>query len=225
MATSNTRSFDMDLLEICEEAYDRCGLKMKTGYDYRLARRSLDLLLIEWQNRGINFWTLNEDTTALTAGSQSLALPTTVVDVLEFFIRIGTGSSQVDHPVTQVSSSDWAAIPNKNTEGRPTNVWLEKSRGSHVLHFWPVPNQAYTLYYHQLLRIEDTGTPASNTLDVPHRFLPALVAGLAYRIAEKRAPDRKADLKADYEEQWMHAEAGDRDRSTLRLLPDMDDYR
>lgn len=226
MATSQTTTFSLDLRKIAEEAYERCGLRLHSGYDLETAMRSLNLLFIEWQNRGTNFWTIDEETATLTAGSGTHTLDADAFDAVEFFVRTGSGTSQVDLPVSRISLSQYMAIPTKSEQGRPTNVWVNKQRGAIVFHLWPVPDQAYTLMWQQLSRIEDAGGTASLEPDVPFRFLPALTAGLAYKIALKRpeAASRVPILKADYEELWLDAVAGDRDRSSVRFRPNLRGY-
>jgi hypothetical protein len=221
VATSGTYGFDLTLEEIVEEAYDRCGLRARSGYDYTTAIRSLNLLLIEWNNKGTNFWALDETSTSLSASTATLVLPTNMFEVIEFQIRTGSGVNQVDLPVTRISVSEWTNIPNKNTEGRPVNVWVDKQQSGITLHFWPTPDQAYSLVYWGLSRIEDAGAPASNTADVPYRFLPALVAGLAAKIAEKKVTDvnKVMKMQMDAELTWQDAVAGDRDRASMRFRP------
>jgi hypothetical protein len=223
MATSGTTTFNLDIADVIEEAFDRCGLRLKTGYDLTTARRSLDLLGLEWYNRGTNFWTVEQISVTLTAGVATKTLENDTLDVIEALIREGAGSTQTDTPLDRVSVSVYANIPNKNTQGRPVNFWIDKQRDAPVMYLWPVPDVGtYSLVYYKLRRIEDAGAVATGTdPDVPSRFLPALVAGLASKIASKypEAYPRLADLKAEYEEQWSLAVAGDRDRSSLRLIP------
>ena len=221
MATSGTTAFNLKLGEIVEEAYDRCGLRSSSGYDYRTARRSLDLLFVEWQNRGTNFWTVDELNVALVQGTIKYTLPANVFEIIEEYIRDGTGLNQVDLPLTRMSISEYTTVPNKNAQGRPVNYWLDKQRDAPEINFWPTPNKAYTFVYHALTRIEDAGVNADIDPDTPYRFLPAVVAGLASKIAVKKLDDpvRIAFLKSEYEEAWLDAVAGDRDRSPFRLRP------
>lgn len=223
MPTSGTTAFNLSLEDIVDEAFDRCGLRLMSGDDYETALRSLDLMLIEWQNRGTNFWTLDQETQALTQGTASYTLGTDVYDVIECFIRTTSGSDQQDLPVQRISVSNYAAIPNKATQGRPVNYWLDKQRDAPVMYVWPAPDTSYTLHYYALSRVEDSGTSAANTSDVPYRFLPALVAGLAYYVGMKRRQqiggERIVELKAEYEQQWDLAQSGDRDRSPFRIRP------
>lgn len=221
MATSGTYNFDLTLEEIIEEAYDRCGIRSSAGYDYKTALRSLDLLLIEWNNRGTNFWTLEQDTVPLVQGTTSYTLDAQTFEIVECVIRTGSGTSQTDIPLTRISVSQYATIPNKNTQGRPVNIWLDKQGAAPDLYVWPTPDKAYTMVYWRLRRIEDAGSPASNTADVPYRFLPAMTAGLASKLATKKLGDmnRINMLKSEYESAWLDAVAGDRDRSSWRVRP------
>lgn len=223
MATSGTTAFNLDIAEVIEEAFDRCGLRLKTGYDLTTARRSLDLLGIEWQNRGINFWTVEAVSTTLAASTATKTLETDTIDVLEALIRTGSGTTQSDSVLTRIPVSVYASIPSKTATGRPVNFWLDKQLAAPVMYFWPVPDlSTYTLVYYKLRRIEDTSVqPAATDPDVPARFLPALVAGLASKLASKypEAYPRLADLRVEYEEQWQLALAGDRDRSSIRFVP------
>lgn len=225
MAPSGTSSFDLNLAQIIEDAYDLCGLTVRGGSDYRAGRRCMDMLLIDWSNRGTNFWKLEEASTAVAAGTQDVVLDADVLDVIEIYVRTGAGVNQTDLSLERIDVAEWARRPNKLTTGRPVNVWVEKLRTGPTLHLWPVPDQAYTVVYHQLVRMQDAGSPATNTSDVPWRFLPALTAGLAVEIAKRRAPDRLPFLKPSYEELWLNAVASDRDRSALRLRPGVSAYR
>ena len=221
MATSGTYSFDLTLEEIIEEAYDRCGIRSSTGYDYKTALRSLDLLLIEWNNRGTNFWTLEQATVALVQGTASYTLDAQTYEIAEYVIRTGSGTAQTDIPLTRISISQYTTIPNKKTPGRPVNIWMDKQLAAPDIYLWPVPDKSYTMVYWRLRRMEDAGSPASNTADVPYRFLPAMVAGLAAKIGTKKSVpmDKLAKLESDYEVAWLDAVAGDRDRSSWRLRP------
>ena len=221
MATSGTSVFDLDISEIVEEAFDRCGLKLRTGYDMKTAVRSLNLLTIEWANRGTNFWTVEEGTSAITAGTGSVVLPADTVDLIEYWIRTGSGENQNDLSISRISVSQYSNLPNKNSTGRPVNIFIDKQRNAPVAYLWPVADQNYTFAYRRLRRIEDAGTSGGLTADTPFRFLPCLVAGLAYQISMKypEALHRAPMLKAEYETQWDLAQSQDRDRAALRLIP------
>ena len=226
MASSGTSTFDLDLRDIIEEAYEMCGLTARSGSDYRSARRSLDLLFTEWSTRGINFWTLEEASTSVAAGTATVTLDSDVLDVLEVYTRTNVGSTnQQDQHVKRIGVKDWANLPTKLSQGRPVNVWVEKLKAAPVLHLWPVPDQTYTLVVHQLTRIEDTGTPGTNTADVPWNFVPAMTAGLAAKIALKRAPDRLGLLTDLYERTWLDAESSNRERRSTHFSPNLNPYR
>jgi hypothetical protein len=225
MTTSGSENFTLDLREIIEEAYARCGLVARSGEDFRSGRRSLDLLLIEFSNRGTNFWKLEEVSVALVAGTGTVDVDASALDVIDFYIRTGSGQGQTDLNVERISNATYFNLATKLTQGRPTQVWVEKQRDNPVLNLWPVPDQAYTLVYWQLARIEDSGDPANLNTDVPWRFLPAVVAGLAWKIAEKMVPQRLQEKKALFEEAWSEAEASDRDRTSVYFRPDLHAYR
>ena len=225
MATSGTYTFNLDLGDIVEEAFERAGLVVRSGYDYRTARRSLDMLMLEWQNRGLNLWTVQEGTTSITAGTSRYALSADILDIIEAFVRTDAGSTtqQVDQPLSRISVSQYAHLSNKLTQAKPLQYWLENDPGAIAFNLWPVPddNETYTLVYYYMQRVEDAGAVASNNMDVPSRWLPALVAGLAYHIAIKKpeVSDRTAMLKELYEEQWVLAADADREKAALYLAP------
>jgi len=224
MATSGTVSFNMDFPEIAEEAWERAGREMRSGYDIRTARRSMNLLTIEWANRGINLWTVREDVIDLVKGDVDYTLNNSAIDIIEQNIRTNDGvqAQQNDLPITRVSVSTYSGIPNKLTQGRPTQVWIDRQRSAPVAHVWPVPdkNDTYKLKYFYLKRIEDAGE-GSYDADMPFRFLPCLVAGLAYYIAMKtpELSDRVVMLKQIYDEQFSLAAGEDRDKTSARFVP------
>jgi hypothetical protein len=227
MATSGTTDFDLQFTEIAEEAWEQAGQEIRSGHDLRTTRRSLDLMLIEWQNRGINMWTLESGTQALSDGVAEYTLPADTVDLVEHTIRTGSGTSQTDVNLVRISMSTYASIPNKLSQGRPIQLHIKRELAAPVAVVWPVPdNDTYTLAYWRLRRMEDTGRGVE-TADVVYRFYPALVAGLAYHIAKKvpELASRIPMLKEAYEEQWMHAASEDRERSTWRLVPYGGAYR
>ena len=225
MATSGTYAFTLDLSDILEEAYERAGLELRSGYDYRTARRSLDLMFLEWQNRGLNLWTVQEDTQTLTAGTGRYALSSDQLDVIEASLRTDDGDAdkQTDLTMSRISISQYSHLTNKLTQGRPIQYWIEKDPGAIALNVWPVPDDAvtYKINYYYIQRVEDTGSPASNNVDIPSRFLPCMAAGLAYHISVKRpeASDRAPLLKQIYDEQWDLAADADRDKSSFYMVP------
>ena len=221
MAVSGTTTFDLDLNNIVEEAFERCGSELRTGYDLRTARRSLNLLTAEWSNRGVNLWTIAEANVSLTEGTITYNLPTDTIDLLEQVIRTGTGTNQQDLTINRISASTYTSIPSKNLTGRPNQVWINRQAAQPNINVWPAPeDNSYTFVYWALKRIDDAGTGV-NTQDLPFRFLPCLVAGLAFYLSLKipQAGDRTQFLKQEYEEQWTLASTEDRDKATLRIAP------
>jgi hypothetical protein len=221
MATSGTTAFNMDFTEIAEEAWERAGREMRSGYDLRTARRSMNLMTIEWQNRGLNLWTIDEGTVSLTSGTAQYTLPTDTVDLLEQVIRTGSGSTQQDLTINRISVSTYASIPNKTTTGRPIQFWIERLVDAPRINVWPVPDSNdYTFKYWRMRRIEDAGAGVQ-TADMPFRFLPCLVAGLAYHIAMKvpELSQRIPILKAMYEEEFERAASEDRVKTNARFVP------
>jgi hypothetical protein len=231
VTTSGTTTFNLDLNNLIEEAFERCGAEMRTGYDMRTARRSLNLLTIEWANKGINLWTIEQGSIAMTQGTVTYSLPADTIDLLDHVIRTGTGSNQTDINITRISVDTYATIPNKLTQGRPIQVWINRQSGATEpttgvaypnINVWPTPDQSnfYTFVYWRLRRIQDAGNGV-NTQDIPFRLLPALVAGLAYYLSIK-LPDalpRVPMLKAMYDESWQLAADEDREKASLRLAP------
>jgi hypothetical protein len=131
MTTTGSTLFNMDFTEIAEEAWERAGREMRSGYDLRTARRSMNLMTIEWQNKGINMWTMEQGVINLTPGLATYALPTDTIDLLEQVIRTGqnTASTQADLTITRISVSTYATIPNKLQQARPIQVWIQRLSG------------------------------------------------------------------------------------------------
>jgi len=226
MATSGTATFNMDFTEIAEEAWERAGREMRSGYDLRTARRSMNLLTIEWQNRGINMWTIDEGTVNFVEGTATYALPADTIDLREHVIRTNSGnvSTQSDLSISRISVSTYASIPNKLNKGRPIQIYIDRGQANPSATVWPVPDKSdtYVLKYYRMRRIEDAGTGV-NTADVNFRFLPCLVAGLAYYISQKD-PDlaeRIPMLQAEYERQFDLAAQEDREKASISLVPRM----
>jgi len=220
MATSNSRDFDLDVAELVEEAYERCGLEIKTGYDAKTARRSLNLMFADWANRGINLWTVQLGTQALTAGTTEYTLTADVVDLLEVVVR----RDNTDFQVQRISRSDYQNLPNKTTSGRPSSIYVDKQIAPKI-NLWPAPeNSTDVLRYYFIQRIQDADA-AINNMDAPFRFLPCMAAGLAYYLSVKKAPDRVQLLKSIYEEEFQRASDMDQDRVPTRLTPSLDYLR
>ena len=220
MAVSGSVDFELDVSDYVEEAFERCGLEVKTGYDLVTARRSLNIMLAEWANRGLNQWTITQRTQALTSGTRTYTLSADVIDILSAVVT----RSSTDFSLTRVSRDDDLNIPNKATTGRPTQFFLDRQL-TPSLRLWPTPeNSTDVVVYNALTRIDDADT-AINTLDVPFRFYPCLAAGLAYYLSIKRAPNRTQMLKAMYEEEFERAMGEDRDRSSFTVTPEYAYFR
>jgi hypothetical protein len=300
MASSGTSAFNLDLTELVEEAFERAGSELRSGYDLKTARRSLNLLFADWANRGVNMWTFEQGTITLTPGLSTYALPVDTVDLLEHVIRTGAGSAstQADLTITRISVSTYATIPNKLQQARPIQIWIQRLDGersaigtaltsaitatdttitvattvglatsgfviieSEIIYYgsvegnqllycyrgqanttaashingtpvyaqnlpcvtvWPTPDNTttYQLVYYRMRRIDDAGGGV-NTMDVPFRFLPCMVAGLAYYLALKvpNGAMRLDILKAQYDEAWQLAATEDRESAASRFVP------
>jgi hypothetical protein len=231
MTTSGTTAFNLNLNELVEEAFERCGAELRTGYDLRTARRSLNLLTIEWANRGINLWTIEQGSIPMVQGQIVYDLPADTIDLLDHVIRTQTGQGQTDINITRISVDTYSTIPNKNAQGRPIQVWINRQSGATEpvsgvaypnINVWPAPEQSnyYTFVYWRLRRIQDAGNGIT-TQDIPFRFLPCMVAGLAFHLSKKvpGALDRSQMLKMEYEELWQQAADEDREKASLRIAP------
>jgi hypothetical protein len=231
MTTSGTSSFDLQISDLFEEAYERAGSELRSGYDFRTARRSFNLLTSEWANRGINLWTVESGSIALVAGTATYNLPVDTIDLIEHVIRQnpGNASTQTDINISRISVSTYSTIPNKLNTGRPIQVYINRQSGIATpagiqyptITVWPVPSDnSYTFVYWRLRRLQDAGN-GEGTADIPYRFLPALTAGLAYQIAMKipEAAPRLPMLQAEYERQWDLASSEDREKAPVRFVP------
>jgi hypothetical protein len=303
MSTTGTTTFNLDMNDLIEEAFERCGMELRSGYDFRTARRSLNLLTIEWANRGINLWTVEQGQIVLNTNQAIYPLPVDTIDLLDTVIRQnnGAGNNQIDININRISESTYLSIPNKNANGRPIQVYINRQSGNiaaipqgtitsnltattttiplsstagvptqgfinlgaetigyqnivdgsivnawraqngttatpHTsgdsfyvnnlpcINVWPCPNppgNEYTFVYYRMRRIQDAGS-GLRTQDIPFRFIPCMVAGLAYQLSTKLAgvdPNRIMMLKADYEQQWTLAEQEDREKAALRVVP------
>jgi hypothetical protein len=230
MTTSGSTLFNLNLNELVEEAFERCGAELRTGYDLRTARRSLNLLTIEWANRGINLWTIEQGSIPMVQGQITYDLPVDTIDLLDHVVRTQSGQGQTDINITRISVDTYSTIPNKNAQGRPIQVWINRQSGATEptgvahpqINVWPAPEQSnfYTFVYWRLRRIQDAGNGIT-TQDIPFRFLPCMVAGLAYHLSKKipGALERTAMLKMEYEELWQQAADEDREKASLRIAP------
>lgn len=214
MTTSGSRDFNLDVVEIIEEAYERCGIEARTGQDARTARRSLNLMLAEWANRGLNLWTVTEGMFTVVAGDPSYALAADVVDILDVIVR----RSGTDFEIDRISRTEYFTLPNKTTQGHPSQYFLDRTI-TPTMYLWAAPdNSTDQIRYYYVRRMQDASS-LTNTNDIPFRFLPCMVAGLSYYISMKRAPDRTGLLKAVYDEEFQRAADEDIDRVPLKLQP------
>lgn len=226
MTTSGTKSFELDVAEYIEEAYERCGIEVKTGYDQRTARRSLNLVLADWANRGLNQWTIENQSLPTVQGTNSYTLSNTDIDIIQSVCRFPSGqgtASQYDLTMERVSREYYNNIPNKLTQGRPVQYFIDRQI-TPVVYVWPTPDNIYNLILTKLVRLDDANAGV-NTMEMPFRFYPCLAAGLAYYLAIKKAPDRVQLLKAVYDEEFARAASEDRDRAALNLTPGRSSYR
>jgi len=220
MATSGSRNFELDVADYVEEAFERCGLEVRTGYDLKSAKRSLNLMLAEWANRGLNQWTITQRSQALVSGTGNYTLTNDVIDILSVVVRRGG----TDYTLERISRADYLNIPTKGTEGRVTQFFLDRQIDPE-LKLWPVPDNSTDVVYYDALTRMDDADKATNTMEVPFRFYPCLAAGLAYYISIKRAPNRVQLLKAVYEEEFERAMSEDRDRASFNVVPQYEYFR
>ena len=227
MATSGTTAFNLDIGDILEEAYDLCGMEIRSGYDYRSAKRALNLVFLEWQNKGLNLWSIEQNTQALTAGTSSYALPSSALDIVDAFIRTDAGdvNKQFDQRLRRISRTEYNHQASKLNQSKPTQFFIDKNVGTSNVVLWSTPDgsQTYTLVYDYINRVEDAGNLASNNADVPTRYLPCLTYALAYNISMKNneALQRAPLIKQRYDELWDEVSYSDREKATGRFVPDL----
>ena len=218
MALSGSTNFEPNVAEFVEEAFERCGLELRTGYDLKTARRSINLMLAEWANRGLNQWTIEQATQTVTEGTTDYSLNSNIIDILDVVLRRTVNQTQTDISMNRVSRSEYINIPNKTTKARPSQFFLDKL-STPTLKIWPAPeNSTDILVFNKIVRMDDADKP-TNTMDMPFRFFPCFAAGLAYYISLKRAPESTAQLKALYEEEFRRAADQDEDRASFNIRP------
>jgi len=220
MATPASTNLNLDVADYVEEAFERCGLEVRTGYDLKTARRSLNLMLAEWANRGLNQWTIAQRTQAVTSGTGNYTLGADVIDVLSVVVR----RSGTDYALDRMSRDDYLTIPTKTTTGKPNQFFLDRQI-TPELKVWPVPDNSTDIIVYDALTRMDDADEYNNTMDVPFRLYPCLAAGLAYYISIKRASNRALLLKAMYEEEFERAMAEDRDRASFNVVPQYQYFR
>ena len=216
MALSGSTDFEPNVAEFVEEAFERCGLELRTGYDLKTAKRSINLMLAEWANRGLNQWTVEQATQTVTEGQTDYTLNANIVDILDCSIRRNTNGTDLDLQMSRISRSEYLNIPTKSTKSRPSQFFLDKL-STPVLKIWPSPeNGTDVLVFNKIVRMDDADK-GTNTMDMPFRFYPCFAAGLAYYIAIKKAPDRAVLLKQMYEEEFERAMSQDEDRASFKI--------
>lgn len=219
MATSASTSFDLSIDDIVEEAYERCGMRATSGYQLTSARRSLNILFLDWANRGLNLWTIEQASESLTSNTGSFALGTDTVNVLSAVIRDSSTGTNTDITIERISREEYLNVPDKSTKARPSQYYVERTN-TPTVYLYPSTDKAYTFVYYRIRRIQDAGD-YTNTADVNFRFLPCIVSGLAYQLSLKFAPDRVTTLKAIYEEDFARAASEDRDTASVSFVPDL----
>lgn len=219
MATSGTTDFNLSIDDLIEEAFERCGMRPTSGYHLTSARRSLNLLFLDWANRGLNLWTIEQATYTLTQGTNEISLANDTVNVLEAIIRQNSQGVNSDVYIERISREDWLNVPDKTSQARPAQFYVQRTNTPKVF-FYPAADQTYTFIYYRIRRIQDAGG-YTNTSDVNFRFLPCLTSGLAYQLSLKFAPDRTPALKAIYEEDFLRAAMEDRDTASVQFVPDL----
>lgn len=219
MPTSGTTDFNLSIDDLVEEAFERCGMRPTSGYQLNSARRSLNLLFLDWANRGLNLWTIEQATYTLTQGVNEITLPSDTVNVLEAIIRQNSQGINSDVYIERISREDYLNVPDKTSEARPAQFYVQRANPTKVF-FYPAADQTYTFVYYKIRRIQDAGV-YTNEADINFRFLPCLASGLAYQLSLKFAPDRTAALKAIYEEDFNRAAMEDRDTASVQFIPDM----
>ena len=215
MATSGTTSFDLSIDRVIERAYARCGMDLRTGYQLTAARDNLNLFFSEWGNRGIHLWKVINHTQTLTAGTNVYTAPADASDVLEVVFRNG----DTDTTMTKISRSEYENLPNKTSQGTPSQYYIKRDLNSVKIHLYLTPNTTGTkLNYYYVGRIEDVGA-YTNTPDAPYRFLPCLVSGLAYYTSQEVALERSQELERRYEAELQRALIEDSQSTSVNIVP------
>ena len=223
MATSGTRTFTQYVNEIIEEAYGRIGGETITGKESSSARRSLNLMLKEWSNRSIQLWSVSESTQTLTSGTANYTLNSYTIDVEEAVISVtNADGTRTDFEMERISRDDYLRIPDKSNSGRPSQYFVDKQL-TPVIFLYPTPDSADTFRYKERKALEDI-TAATESVDIPNRFLPCAISGLAYYLSLKRPQiemQRRQELKMLYEEEFNRAMQDNREKVDLKITPDL----
>ena len=218
MATSGTRTFNLDVATAIEEAYELAGLEARTSYDAITARRSLNIMFADWSNRGIQMWEVTKTEVTLTEGDNDISINAYDIDILDAYIQRTVNDVVTDYPLDRIDRNEYVGIPNKATKSRPTEFWLERLK-TPVIHLYPTPeNSTDKLIYYVWQRIQDA-TASVNDADIPSRFMPPLVSGLAYYLCLKKNVQKLGILKEQYEQDLLNALKFDEDRASVHLVP------
>lgn len=219
MATSGTKTFSLNIADTIEEAFELAGLELRTGYDAETARRSLNIMFADWSNRGVNLWTIDQVSLTLTAGTNQYTLNAYDVDIVSAVVRQTISGTTTDLQLNRVGRTEFLNIPDKTSTGRPTQYFLDRAT-TPVLNIWPTPDTVatYTLITNRVTRIDDV-TASNQDPDVPSRFMPCMVSGLAYYLAMKKNPDKAPMLKQQYEQDFKFAADEDGTKVSLHLVP------
>ena len=224
MTLSGSKNFELNVTEYIEEAYERCGLELRSGYDLETAKRSMNLLFADWANRGLNQWTVQQTITTLTQGTNFISPGSDTIDVLDAVLRRTVNGKTSDMSMNMISRAEFLNIPDKENQARPNQYFLDKQI-SPKLFLWPTPeNNTDQIVFNRLVRMDDADSP-KNTVDMPFRFYPCLASGLAYMLSVKKAPERMQMLKAAYEDDMRRAIDQDESRASFNVAPDMRSYR
>lgn len=219
MATSGTKTFSLNIADTIEEAFELAGLELRTGYDAETARRSLNIMFADWSNRGVNLWTIDQVSLTLTAGTNQYTLNAYDVDIVSAVVRQTISGTTTDLQLNRVGRTEFLNIPDKTSTGRPTQYFLDRAT-TPVLNIWPTPDTVatYTLITNRVTRIDDV-TASNQDPDIPSRFMPCMVSGLAYYLAMKKNPDKAPMLKQQYEQDFKFAADEDGTKVSLHLVP------
>ena len=219
MATSGTYNFNLDIDEVIQEATEMIGGEITLGHEPKSARRSINLILTDWQNKGVNLWSVNTTAVTVAASVSTYVLTSSTIDVLEAVIERNNSSTQL----TRISMEEYLLIPNKTQKGRPNQFAIRRTRDTANVFVWPIPeNSTDIMHLEKFQYLEDVDKSALQNADVPRRFLPALTVGLAHQLAIKRPEvpvERIALLKAEYKERLNDAMSEDRERTSLFFRP------
>jgi len=221
MATSGTTTFNLDIDDVIEEAYERCGIRNTKGYDLKSSRRSLNLLFSEWGNRGVHLWKVKLYDQTLTTGQATYTTPEDCSDVLEAYVSTSetVTSSTNDISLNKIDRSAYAGLPNKGQTGQPSQYYVNRQTTPEIsLYLAPDCVQYTYLKYYYIQRTQDAGA-YTNQADLPYRFLPCMVSGLAFYISQKYAPERIQDLKLLYEDELQRALEEDSQRTSSYISP------